>query len=150
MSHRLLGASLTLLALAWLWLVDNYIPEVPTEGEPGPRALPFLLGIILAILGVALAVGRVPPRTDIEPQAEPPTAGRHELRIALATFAMLVAYAFLLDKLGFLLSAITLMAFAMAGILGMRRWLFIAGFAAAFSLACWVVFNVLLGIPLPR
>ena len=118
---RRLGATFVLVALAWLWLVDRHIPEVLTEGEPGPRAVPFLLGIVLAILG-----------------------------IALATFALLVVYAFLLDRAGFVISTVALMVAALAGVLRIRRWLFVAAFAATFSFGCWIVFNTLLGIPLPR
>ena len=149
-----LGVVLTLLALVWLWLVDNYIPAVASEGEPGPRALPFLLGIILAILGVAIAaqkyVGRVPPSTSVrdaqaDPPANPPTG-----RTAIATVALLLVYAFLLDKIGFISATAALMLTAMAGVLGMRRWVFMAVFALAFATGTWLVFNTLLGIPLPR
>ena len=145
-----LGVVLVLLAGVWLWLVDNYIPEIASEGEPGPRALPFLLGIILAILGIALAtqkyVGRVPPSTsDRDAQADPPTT-----RTALVTFGLLLAYAFLLDTMGFITATAALMLAAMAGVLGMRRWVFMAVFAAAFAAGTWLVFNTLLGIPLPR
>ena len=145
-----LGVVLTLLALVWLSLVNAYIPAVASEGEPGPRALPFLLGIILAMLGVALAaqgyVGRIPPSTSVkDAQADPPT-----LRTAVATIALLLAYAFLLDKIGFISATAGLMLTAMAGVLGMRRWAFMAMFAVAFATGTWLVFNTLLGIPLPR
>jgi putative tricarboxylic transport membrane protein len=144
-----LGVVLTLLALVWLWLVDNYIPNVATEGEPGPRALPFLLGIFLAILGVALAyAGRVPASSSVR-QAQPDRSS-NEWRVALTTVALLLAYTFLLDKLGFITSTAVLMLAAMAGVLGMRRWVFMAVFAAAFATGSWLVFNTLLGIPLPR
>ncbi len=154
-----LGVVLTLLAVVWLWLVDNYIPEIASEGEPGPRALPFLLGIILAILGVALAVIRsAGPPVDgkdlssagpaSRPQADPPAPPT--TRIALVTFGLLLVYAFLLDTIGFISATAGLMLAAMAGVLGMRRWVFMAVFAAAFAAGTWLVFNTLLGIPLPR
>ncbi|OFW00348.1 MAG: hypothetical protein A3I61_07095 [Acidobacteria bacterium RIFCSPLOWO2_02_FULL_68_18] len=138
---RRLGATFVLVALAWLWLVDRHIPEVLTEGEPGPRAVPFLLGIVLAILGIALA---------LEPGPKGPGGTRRETGIALATFALLVVYAFLLDRAGFVISTVALMVAALAGVLRIRRWLFVAAFAATFSFGCWIVFNTLLGIPLPR
>lgn len=155
-----LGVVLTVLAGVWLWLVNTQIPDVATDGEPGPRALPFLLGIILAMLGVAIAVSRPagPPaeETDLSSagpaprtQADPPTS-RPSTRTALATFALLLAYAFLLDKIGFISATAALMLAAMAGVLGMRRWAFMAVFAVAFAAGTWLVFNTLLGIPLPR
>lgn len=137
-----LGVVLTALALAWLWLVDNFIPDVASAGEPGPRALPMLLGIILAILGIALAVSRT---AEPAPRTDPPTT-----RTAIVTVVLLLAYAFLLDKIGFLSATTGLMLVAMAGVLGMRRWVFMAVFAVAFAAGTWLVFSTLLGIPLPR
>ena len=136
--NRGLGVSLTALSVVWLWLAATYIPDIPIEGEPGPRAFPFVLGIILAVLGIALAlqpsdVGRVQPRTPI----------------AIATVALVIAYAFLLDRAGFIISTIALIVVAMTGILGIRRWLFIGSLAVGFTLGCWVVFVSVLGVPLP-
>lgn len=148
--NRGLGVSLTALAVVWLWLAATYIPDIPIEGEPGPRAFPFVLGIILAVLGIALAlqpsdVGRVPPRTgDKNPLADPP-----RIPIAIATVALVIAYAFLLDRAGFIISTIALIVVAMTGILGIRRWLFIGSLAVGFTLGCWVVFVSVLGVPLP-
>lgn len=145
-ADRWLGAILVLVSLVWLWLVQREIPDIGA-GWPGPRGLPQLLGVALALLGLALAAARaVAPRADTPPPAGEPHRG---WSIALLTFAMLVAYAYLLDKIGFLPSAVALMAVALAGVLRLRRWVFIAGFAVAFSLGCWIVFSALLGIPLP-
>jgi putative tricarboxylic transport membrane protein len=153
-ADRRLGVALTLIALAWLWLVDNHVPEVPTEGEPGPRAVPFLLGILLAILGIAVALQPGPKGPGVHAESDvgrvPSGSPRRDGRIAVLTFAMLVVYAFVLDTVGFVASTVGLMVAALAGVLRMRRWVFIAVFAVAFSLGCWVVFNALLGIPLPR
>ena len=148
MSPRILGASLTMVAIVWLWLVDTYIPDIATEGEPGPRAFPFLLGAILVVLGLALALS--PPADPAARPDEPsPPAPALRTRVALTTFALLVAYAFLLDKAGFIATTIALMLALMAGILRLRRWVMIGGLAVAFTLACWVVFVSLLGVPLP-
>ena len=139
--NRRLGVALVLIGLAWLWLVQYYIPQVPTEGEPGPRFVPFVLGVVLAVLGIALAV-HPGPRVPVDPS-------RRETRIALATFAMLILYAFLLDRAGFVLSTAALMVAAVVGVLRIRRWLFMAVFAVAFPVGCWIIFDSLLGIPLP-
>ena len=101
-----LPAFLVSVALLWLWLVDNYIPEVPTEGEPGPRALPFLLGVILALLGIALAVQRDAKRPSVQHEGE--------WQVAVATFLLLLVYAFALDKIGFISSTTLLMMASMS------------------------------------
>ena len=137
-----LPAFLISVALLWLWLVDNYIPEVPTEGEPGPRALPFLLGVILALLGIALAVQRDAKRPSVQHGGE--------WQVAVATFLLLLVYAFALDKIGFISSTTLLMMASMSAILAMRRWLFMVVFSIAFAAGTWLVFNTVLGIPLPR
>lgn len=150
-----MGAALVVTALAWLWLVRVQIPDAGTEW-PGPRGVPLLLGIVLLVLGVALVRLKPDPahvgfsRTGAHGTRAPGTERGRELAAALATFGLLVLYAFLLDWAGFLIAAPLVIVLAMVGVLRMRRWLFIAGFAVAFPLGCWVIFHVMLGIPLPR
>ena len=148
-ADRRLGAALIVCALAWLWLVSTQIPDAGTEW-PGPRGFPLLLGVALAILGVCLAAARATwnSRSPIpNPQSSIPAP--RSRRIAAAVFALLVLYAFLLDKTGFVISTAALMMAALTVVLRIRRWLFVAAFAVVFSIGCWVVFNSLLGIPLP-
>ena len=140
--NRALGVSLTMVAIVWLWLVGTYIPDIPTEGEPGPRAFPFLLGGLLAILGVALTFQPGPEGPGLHAAGD----GR---RLAVITFGLLIAYAFVLDKAGFIASTIALMIALMAGILGLRRWVLIGSLAVGFTVTCWAVFVSLLGVPLP-
>jgi len=157
-ADRWLGATLVLMALAWLWLVYTDIPDAGTEW-PGPRGFPVLLGIVLALLGSWLIA--LPEPQASEPRThEPRTPGpvppipdpdfRRDLAVAGRVFALLVLCAFLLDRAGFLIATPLVIVLAMGGVLRMRRWLFIACFAAIFPLGCWVVFSALLGIPLPR
>jgi hypothetical protein len=154
---RWLGATLAIVALIWLWLVRTYIPDIRTEGEPGPRGFPFLLGIALAVLGITLAVRaavagrtRISPRPEDHADALSRTVTRREVRSVAGTFALLILYAFLLDKIGFLLATPVVMTAAMAGLLRIRRPWSVASLVIAFTVGCWMVFNVLLGTPLPR
>jgi hypothetical protein len=152
-----LGSSLTLLALVWLWLAYTYIPGARAEGEPGPRAFPILLGVVLAGLGVSMAVmaqisrrrhlGRALPDPAMDTIA-PLT--RREATFAASTFGLLILYAFLLDKIGFVIATPVVIALTMSGLLRMRRWILILSLAAGFTLGCWVIFDALLGTPLPR
>ena len=57
---RILGLVLLFVALVWLWLAFTYIPGARGAGETGPRAFPVLLGMVLAGLGVALALNPGP------------------------------------------------------------------------------------------
>jgi hypothetical protein len=134
--------SLLLVALLWLWLVRVGIPDIPTEGEPGPRAFPLLLGILLAVLGIAMTAW---PSRELAARVT-----RRETAVAAGTFALLVLYAFLLERAGFIASTVLVMALAMAGVMGMRRWMLVGSLSLGFTAGCWLIFDGLLGTPLPR
>ena len=154
-SHRFLGPLLSLLALGWLWLTLAYIPASNTPGEPGPQAFPIVLGCALLLLGLSITVSDflrkreiAPNRTHTETDAKA-AATKHELRIVLGTFGLLMLYAFLMEKIGFLVSTPIVLALTLAGLLHIRRWAFIAMMSLGTTLVCWLVFVVLLRVPLP-
>lgn len=147
---RWLGPSLTLLALVWLWLVYAYIPGARFEGEPGPRAFPVLLGTVLAGLGVVMMLqSLVSARRDREP-GETPSLGGREVGLAAGTFGLLILYAFLLERIGFVSATPVVTALAMYGLAKVRRWVLLGSIAVGITFGCWVIFDVLLGTPLPR
>ena len=146
---RWLGPCLLVLAIVWLWLAYTFIPAARGEGEPGPRAFPILLGIVLAMLGGLITASAFFPSAARRPD-ETATANRREVLIAAATFGLLLLYAFLLDKLGFLIATPIVVVLAMAGILRMRNWLFMAALAGGLTSVCWMFFVWLLKAPLPR
>jgi putative tricarboxylic transport membrane protein len=141
---RVLGLILALVALVWLWLAFAYIPGARTAAETGPRAFPVLLGVVLAGLGVAIALN---PRPAAEPIA-PVT--RREAVVATSTIGVLVLYAFLLERVGFLIATPIVMALVMWGLLRVRSGVRIVALAIGFTVACWTIFVALLGTPLPR
>ncbi len=147
---RWLGPCLVVLALIWLWLAYTYIPGARAEGEPGPRAFPILLGALLIGLGVmitafALRAGRR------EAADEPVEAvSRREAAIVAGTFAILMLYAFLLEKLGFVLATLVAILLMLRGILRIRAWMTNLLMAGGITLACWLIFVKLLEAPLPR
>jgi putative tricarboxylic transport membrane protein len=155
-SDRWLGPLLSVLSLGWLLLAHLYIPDSNVPGEPGPRAFPNVLGYALLLLGLMMTVSgfaRRPKTARAKAEADgeaPASPEKRELRVVLGTFGLLMLYAFLMEKTGFLLSTPIVLALGMAGILGMRRWRFIAGMSIGTTLVCWVTFAVLLRVPLPR
>lgn len=155
-SDRWLGPLLSVLSTGWLLLAYLYIPASNTPGEPGPRAFPNVLGYALLTLGLVMTVSgfarrRDAARTEAKADADgASSAVQHELRIVLGTFGLLVLYAFLMERTGFLVSTPIALVLGMAGILRMRRWRFIAGMSIGTTLVCWIVFAVLLRVPLPR
>ena len=109
-SDRWLGPLLSVLSLGWLLLVYLYIPASSVPGEPGPRAFPNVLGYALVLLGIVITVSGFTHRreaTASKAEANKDTADsalKHELSIVLGTFGLLVLYAFLMEKAGFLVS----------------------------------------------
>jgi putative tricarboxylic transport membrane protein len=153
-SNRFLGPLLSVLSIGWLWLAYFYIPASSAPEEPGPRAFPVVLGCVLLLLGLAITMSGFARRREIEStEAAADTNAKplkDELRIVLGTFGLLMLYAFLMEKTGFLVSTPIVLALTLAGLLRIRRWTFIALMSGGTTLVCWLVFVVVLRVPLPR
>ena len=135
-SDRLTGLALLALAVAYGVTAGGYQAMI---GDPlGPAVFPIALAIPLGALSLYLIV-----RPDAEPDWP---RGRTLLNQGLALVAF-VAYAYLLEPLGFLVS--TFLAVMVLGwLLGARLWQ--AGAAGvAIAVVLFVLFDSLLGLPLP-
>jgi hypothetical protein len=142
---RVLGLVLVAMALVWLWLAFTYIPGARSEAETGPRAFPVLLGMALAGLGVTMAL--LARKPGIEPVA-PVT--RNETVVVAGTIGVLVLYAFLLERAGFLIATPIAITLTMWGLVRARSVAVVASLAIGFTVSCWAIFDALLGTPLPR
>lgn len=148
-ADRWLGPFLIVAAAVWLWLCYSDIPGARSEGEPGPRAFPVLLGIVLCVLGCTIALSAFFARPDKAPETiDAPT--RREGWLVVATFSLLMLYAFLLDKAGFLIATPVVVILALQGLLRIRAWMTSLALAAALTSGCWLFFALLLKAPLPR
>jgi putative tricarboxylic transport membrane protein len=135
-SDRLTGLVLLALAVAYGVTAGGYQAMI---GDPlGPAVFPMALAIALGLLSLYPIV--CPDREPGWPR------GRALLRQVLTLLAF-VAYAYLLEPLGFLAS--TFLAVMVLGrLLGARLWQ--AGAAAvAIAVVLFVLFDTLLGLPLP-
>lgn len=148
-SDRWLGPLMMLLALLWLVLVYQYIPSSREEGELGPRAFPVVLGVALLGLGGLITASAVANGRKALLYPEKP-ATRREITVVAGTFGLLLLFAFLMEKAGFLIATPVVVLLIMVGILQMRNWLFILQMTAGVSLVCWLFFVVLLKIPMPQ
>lgn len=147
---RWLGPCLMLLAVIWLWLAYTYIPGARSEAEPGPRAFPILLGVVLLGLGAVITVSALFASRRPGPREELPAVQRREVFIVTGTFVLLTLYAFLLEKAGFVVSTLLVVVIAMRGLLRNQSWVLTLAMAAGTTLFCWLLFAVLLEAPLPR
>jgi putative tricarboxylic transport membrane protein len=138
MSDRLLGGISILLALAIIygaWQIETGMMLDPL----GPRTFPMIIGAVLAIASVYLLV-----RPDPEPDWP---ARRRALEILLAVGVM-IAYALLLEPLGFILAsalAVFVLSWRLGGSLGTS-----AVVGVGVSLLIYVVFHTILGLSLAR
>ncbi len=148
-SDRWLGPLMMLLALVWLLLVYQYIPGARDESEPGPRAFPIVLGVVLLGLGALVTVSAMSTGRNALLYAEKPATGR-EITVVAGTFGLLLLYAFLMEKAGFLIATPVVVFLTMVGILRMRNWLFMLLMTAGVTLGCWLFFVVLLKTPMPQ
>lgn len=148
-SDRWLGPVIALVALIWLALVYLYIPGARSEVEPGPRGFPILLGVSLLGIGVLMTVSGFARRRDAEAGESKPVT-RREATVVAGTFGLLVLYAFLMEKTGFVISTPVVVLLAMYGLLRMRNWRFMLAMAAGITGTCWFLFVKVLGAPMPQ
>jgi putative tricarboxylic transport membrane protein len=135
-SDRLAGLALLALAVAYGVTAGGYQAMI---GDPlGPAVFPVALAIVLGLLSLYLIV-----RPDAEPDWP---RGRALVKQAL-TVAAFVAYAWLLEPLGFLVSSF-LAVVVLGWLLGARLWQAAAA-GAAIAVVLFVTFDTLLGLPLP-
>ncbi len=151
---RVTGLVLLAIALVWSVLVYKTIPPGQGDGDVGARAFPLLLGLILAGLSAAMVFASLwrkshapdGGRIEIKPALE----RRLEFSIVASVVVSIIAYGYLMQKIGFLLATPILVTTLMMAVLKSRNWITIASMAAGLTLGCWLIFGKLLGAYLPR
>jgi putative tricarboxylic transport membrane protein len=106
-------------------------------GGPGPGVFPIALGTLLLVLGVSLAPATVRERT---------TFG-HVPRLA-GLAGVLLVYAILLDRLGFVITTSLAMAGMLAAFTTRRRALW-AAIGVVGAIASYALFSSILHVQLP-
>ncbi|MEV1008842.1 tripartite tricarboxylate transporter TctB family protein [Streptomyces sp. NPDC049881] len=149
--HSELGVCVLLFALGALVLGDvlTMDVEIAQRGPVGPRTVPAVVGAALLLVAVLLAVdvlrgGR--GETEQGEDTDPATPG--DPRTVLLLAAVFLGNAVLIQPLGFPASG-ALMFWGSAWVLGSRAHHRDPLIAAALSVVTYVVFDSLLGIPLP-
>ncbi len=122
------------------------MPPSNTFG-PGAGFLPLCLAVALGILSVLLFVGAT--REPKQEKDRSPFPDRKTCILVVATVASLAIYNLLIEPLGFLISTTLLSAFLL-GIIERVRWPAAVVAAVSNSVVLYVIFQVLLGISLPK
>ncbi len=152
---RVTGLLLLAFAAAWVLAVWYTVPAGTSE-IVGPRAFPLGLGIALGVLAlVLLAASYVKPAgistDDVEEDGAEgeALAGWLYLRLVLSLVLVIVAYGFLMEKVGFVLATLVTVAVMVGLILKIRNPLTIIGMAVGLAFGCWLLFGKILGAYLP-
>ncbi|MFE0133148.1 tripartite tricarboxylate transporter TctB family protein [Streptomyces sp. NPDC059037] len=149
--HSELGVCVMLLALGVLVLTDALTMDVDIaqRGPIGPKTVPVVVGIGLLVVAVLLAVdvlrggrGEAEGGEDID-LSEPA-----DWRTVLLLAGVFLGAAVLIEPLGFPIAG-ALLFWGAAYALGSRHLDRDPLIAAGLSLITYVVFNNLLGVPLP-
>ena len=139
MSDRVLGAFALVLALAYGLYARTFESGLQVAMDPlGASTFPYLLAIVLGIAGIYLVV---------RPDPSPHWPDRRHLLEMAATILVLIAYAMVLEAIGFVLATFAAVAF-----IGWRLGARPVGATvngALVAIALYTLFDQVLGLPLP-
>ncbi len=122
------------------------MPPSNTFG-PGAGFLPFWLGVAMAILSIILLVNAT--REPVQASDPIPFPKGRPIVAILETIGALAGFILLLETLGFLLSIALLTAFLLR-IVERMGWLTTVTVSVANAIGLYVVFQMLLGVSLPK
>lgn len=140
-----IAASLALLALAAFILFE--VSKLPFGSFRVPQTafFPTILSLLLLIFSLILLVQALRAKETL--RGPEPIATDGWVRIG-ATLATMLAFALVLETLGFLLSTFVLMVLLLRAIEA-QPWRVVVGVALSTALISYFLFARLLGIPLP-
>ena len=146
-----LGICALLAVLGVLVLVDAI--RIPTDfaqrGPVGPKAVPIVVGVLLLVVAVLLARDVLRGgRGEAEGGEDIDLSAPSDWRTVLLLSAAFLANAALIGVVGFPISG-AILFWGAAYALGSRNFVRDPLIAAAMSIITFVLFNNLLGVPLP-
>jgi putative tricarboxylic transport membrane protein len=136
-----------LLVLAGYVIYEAWLMPPSGTFGPGSGFFPFWLGIILAVFSLILFVGAVVRPKD--PNDISPFPARQSLFAVTKVIGGLIIFTVLMETLGFMVNTFIFVTFLMK-IVQRERWWVTLLIAAATTACLYIVFQVLLGISLPR
>lgn len=136
-------AGLLLLAVV-LILIDVWGYKAGVGGEPGPAALPLLIGLLSAIAATALVIQTLRGAHENDDE----DAGPAVTKRVLAAIAALIAAGLLLEQIGFFV-VFTGLTFITGLLAGARRWWTALLLGAVATWIVMIVFGRLFSVPLP-
>lgn len=134
------GAVLLAIALAVTW--ENRVYPLGTLASPGPGSVPLMLALTLGVLGLMIILrGGASPLLN--------SINWSESRRGLVLLIVCGAATFALERLGYRLTMIAMLAFIL-GVLERKKALPTALVASGFAFGSYFLFATLLKVQLPR
>jgi putative tricarboxylic transport membrane protein len=137
--------SVFIMEESWRMPVQGVVGR--TTFAPWPGFLPFWVGLVMAILSILLIISTARESGDPKKKATFPR-GQALIAILLFTVSM-VAYIALLDVLGYLVDTLLLNIFLMRVVMR-AQWKLSLWVPVVASVSLYVIFQVMLGVNLPR
>ena len=140
-------SSLVWLALAFYMSIESTRLPLGSWRDPGPGFLPLLVGLILAGLSIICFVqARKAESTGQKASWYSRERWKNLIRVLFA----LLAYALVLDILGFLICTFLFMIFLFRFGMEPQKWFWTIGGSGVASLSCYAVFELWLRTQLPK
>ena len=130
-----------------LFCIGGFHYGIRRSGIPGPGFLPFVTGIILVALSLILLIARFLDRGGRAGPKEEPMPGGLALSRILIVLGALCLYVLILEPLGFMVTTFLFMIVLLR--LEPRKWMFILLVSIGATAFFFVLFKVLLRVPLP-
>ncbi len=137
--------AICLFGFSLLYLLGCWQLKLGSARAPGPGFLPTIIGVgLLACTGTHLLQTLRVPR----PAAGPSGAGSHRQWTVLALLGCTFIYPVFLNRLNFIPTTFATVL-AMLLLLRYRTWMACVLLAAGLTVACFLIFAVLLGVAVP-
>lgn len=132
-----------------IWIiVDSYMLGVQTFANPGAGLFPFLLGILLCILILPICINSLKDLRKVNVAIEKKLVGYQFDLKKVCVLACLIGYFLFLNILGFLVTTL-LFLYGLFWVGNPWRWLYDLVFSVVLTALTYIIFYVLLQIPLP-
>jgi hypothetical protein len=146
MRKRDIVSSLVWLGLGGLFVLGAWQQGLMRRGVPGPGFLPFFSGLVLVAVSLAVLL---PALLGAPEEARTPAPAPGSRRRVLLALGALSGYGIALEYLGYLLTTLLFML-SMGQLIQPRRWGMVSLLAGLTAVCSYVLFVVLLEVPLPK
>ncbi len=146
MNKRDFYTALTMLLLSGAIIIQILkSPSVQDSSGPGPFFLPTIVALIIGGLAIALLVQTL----KLSPKSEDHIPKKRMWNRLIWIMVWCFAYGLAIEKIGYLIST-GLVTFALLAYFNRKKWILNIIFSLITPLSIYVIFDILLKVPLPK